>query len=68
MALGRVASSEWTYWYVLVTKLLTVHGMERWKTYRCVFRKIVKGKVLLILVVHVDDMAAAGPKVEIDKD
>ena len=33
----------------------------------CVFRKIVKGVVVLSLTVHVDNMAVAGPRVEVDK-
>ena len=33
----------------------------------CVFRLIREGKVVLILTVHVDDMAVAGTGVEVDK-
>ena len=33
----------------------------------CIFRKIEKGVIVLILAVHVDDMAAAGLKIEVDK-
>ena len=52
---------------LLVVKLVVKHGMEQCKVDRCVFRKIVKGVVVLILTVHVDDMAVAGPRVEVDK-
>ena len=43
------------------------HGMEQCKAGPCVFRKIVNGVVVLVLTVHVDDMAVAGPRVEVDK-
>ena len=33
----------------------------------CVFRLVREGKVVLILTVHVDDMAVAGTGVEVDK-
>ena len=52
---------------MLVEKLVTVHGMEHFMTDHCVFRLIREGKVLLILTVHVDDMAVAGTGVEVDK-
>ena len=52
---------------LLVVKLVVKHGMEQCKADPCVFRKIVKGVVVLILTVHVDDMAVAGPRVEVDK-
>ena len=52
---------------LLVEKLVKNHGMEQCGADPCVFRKIVKGKVVLVLAVHVDDMAAAGPRDEIDK-
>ena len=51
---------------LLVTKLAK-HGMEQCKADPCVFRKIVKGEVILVLAVHVDDMAVAGPRDEVDK-
>ena len=52
---------------LLVNKLVKVHGMEQCKTDPCVFRLIREGKVVLILNVHVDDMAVGGPEDEIDK-
>ena len=52
---------------LLVNKLVKVHGMEQCKTDPCVFRLIREGKVVLILTVHVDDMAVGGPEDEIDK-
>ena len=36
------------------------YGMEQCKTDPCVFPKFRDGKVMLILTVHVDDMAVAG--------
>lgn len=50
-----------------MVKLVTVHGMEQCKTDSCVFRLIREGKVALILTVHVDHRAVAGPKDEIAK-
>lgn len=41
--------------------------MEQCKTDPCVFRPIREGKVVLILTIHVDDMAVAGPRDEVDK-
>ena len=52
---------------LLVNKLVSVHGMERCMTDPCVFRLIREGKLVLILAVHVDDMAVAGTRVEINK-
>ena len=52
---------------LLVSKLVKVHGMEQCKTDPCAFRLIREGKVVLILTVHVDDMAVGGPEDEIDK-
>ena len=52
---------------VLVEKLVTVHGMEQCMTDPCVFRLIREGEVVLILTVHVDDMAVAGTRVEVDQ-
>lgn len=46
-------------------KLVAVHGMERCKTDPCVFVCSGKGKLVLIIVtVHADDMAVAGPREE----
>ena len=52
---------------LLVEKLVTVHGMEQCMTDPCMFRLIREGKVVLILTVHVDDMAVARTRVEVDK-
>ena len=52
---------------LLVTKLTTKHGMEQCMADPCIFRKIEKGVIVLILAVHVDDMAVAGLKIEVDK-
>ena len=52
---------------LLVDKLGSVHGMEQYMTDPCVFRLIREGKLVLILAVHVDDMAVAGTKVEVNK-
>ena len=41
------------------------HGMEQCKTDPCVFRKFRDGKVVMILTVHVDDMAVAGTVYEV---
>ena len=43
------------------------HGMEQCKTDPCVFRKIRDGKLVMILAVHVDDIAIAGVPDEIEK-
>ena len=48
-------------------KLVTVHGMEECKSDPCVFRLVREGKIVLILAVHVDDIAGAGPRDEVDK-
>ena len=52
---------------MLVDKLVSVHGMEQRKTDPCVFRLIREGKLVLILAVHVDDMAVVGTRVEVNK-
>ena len=52
---------------LLVVKLVQVHGMEQCKTDPCVFRLIREGIVVMIMTVHVDDMAVAGPREEVDK-
>ena len=45
---------------LLVKKLVTVRGKEPCMIDPCVFRLTREGKVVLILTVHVDDMAVAG--------
>ena len=52
---------------LLVDKLVSGHGMEHCMTGPCVFRLIQEGKLVLILAVHVDDMAVAGTRVEVNK-
>ena len=52
---------------LLIDKLVSVHGMEQCMTDPCVFRLIREGKLVLILAVHVDDMAVAGTRVEVNK-
>ena len=49
---------------LLATKLTKKHGMEQEQCMAdpCIFRKIEKGVIVLILAVHVDDMAVAGLK------
>ena len=54
-------------WNNLLVMKLVNHGMEQCKADPCVFRKIVNGVVVLVLAVHVDDMAVAGPRDEVDK-
>ena len=52
---------------LLVQKLVMKHGMEQCKTDPCVFRKMRDDKLVMILVVHVDDIAVAGVDDEIVK-
>ena len=52
---------------LLVDKLVSVHGMEQCMTDPGVFRLIREGKLVLILAVHIDDMAIAGTRVEVNK-
>ena len=52
---------------LLVDKLVYVHGMEQCMTGPCVFRLIQEGKLVPILAVHVDDMAVADTRVEVNK-
>ena len=52
---------------LLVDKLVSVHGMKQSMTDPCVFRLIREGKLVLILAVHVNDMAVAGTRVEVNK-
>ena len=53
---------------LLVVKfVIKVHGMEQCKTDPCVFRLIREGIVVMTMTVHVDDMAVAGPREEVDK-
>ena len=51
----------------MVVKMVHVHDMEQCKTDPCVFRLIRDGIVVMIMIVHVDDMAVAGPREEVDK-
>ena len=43
------------------------HGMDQCKADPCVFREIANGVVVLVLAVHVGDVAVAGPRDEVDK-
>ena len=52
---------------LLINKLVSVHSMEQCMTDPCVFHLIREGKLVLILAVHVDDMAVAGTRVEVNK-
>ena len=51
---------------LLVNKLVSVHDMKQCMTDPCVFRLIREGKLVLILAVHIDDMAIAGTRVEVN--
>ncbi|CAM9239688.1 unnamed protein product, partial [Hapterophycus canaliculatus] len=51
----------------LVKKLVVRMGMEQCKTDPCVFRKIRDSVVVLMVVVHVDDMAEAGTEDKLRK-
>ena len=53
-------------WNDLVNKLVSVHDMKQCMTDPCVFRLIREGKLVLILAVHIDDMAIAGTRVEVN--
>ena len=66
-ALYGLKQSDLLWNDLLVDKLVSVHAMEQCMTDPCVFRLIREGKLVLILVVHVDDMAVAGTRVEINK-
>ena len=52
---------------LLVEKLVMKHGMEQCKTDPCVFRKMRDNKLVMILAVHVDDIAVAGVSDEIEE-
>ena len=52
---------------LLVEKLVQVRGVEQCKTDPCVFRLIREGIVVMIMTVHVDDMAVGGPREDDDK-
>ena len=52
---------------LLVEKLVKNHGMEQCQADPRVFRKMVMREVVQALAVHVDDMAVASPRDEIDK-
>ena len=55
----RQASREW---YALLKKCLLALGFEQCMADSCVFRLVEDGEVVLILVVHVDDIFAVGTK------
>ena len=52
---------------VLCQTLVDEHGMEQCRADPCVYRKIVKGVVKLILVVHVDDILVSREKEACDE-
>ena len=51
---------------LLVETLVTVHGTEHCMTDPCVFRLTREGEVVMILTVHLDDVAVAVTGVEVD--
>ena len=55
----RQASRQW---YALLKKCLLALGFMQCLADSCVFRSVEGGKVAMHLVVHVDDMFAAGKK------
>ena len=60
----RQASREW---YALLKKCLLTLGFEQCLADSCVFRLIEGGDVVLLLVVHVDDIFAVGKKERCDR-
>lgn len=60
----RQASREW---YALLKKCLLALGFEQCMADSCVFRLVEDGEVVLILVVHVDDIFAVGTKERCDQ-
>ena len=54
----KQAGREWHL--LLVTWLVEKTGMEQCKAEPCVFRKIIKNEVSLIVGVHVDDITVSG--------
>ena len=52
---------------LLVDEPVFVHGMEQCMTDPCAFRLIREVKLVLILAVHLDDMAVAGTRVGVNK-
>ena len=60
----RQASREW---YALLKKCLLALGFEQCMADSCVFRLVEGGEVVLLLVVHVDDIFAVGTKERCDQ-
>ena len=60
----RQASRQW---YVMLKKRLLVLGFEQYLAGSCVFRLILGGIVVLIPVVHVDDIFAVEKKERCDQ-
>ncbi|CAB1111699.1 unnamed protein product [Ectocarpus sp. CCAP 1310/34] len=60
----RQASREW---YALLKKCLLALGFEQCMADSCVFRLVEGGDVVLLLVVHVDDIFAVGTKERCDQ-
>lgn len=54
-------------WNGPLVKKVVKHDMEQYKTDPCVFRPIRKRKVVLILVLHVNDIGVAGSNKEVDQ-
>ena len=54
----KQAGREWHL--LLVTWLVEKIGKEQYKAEPCVFRKIVKNEVSLLVGVHVDDIIVSG--------
>ena len=52
---------------LLNDKLVSVYGMEQCMTDPCVFRLIQESELVLVLTVHVYDMAVAGTRIEVNK-
>lgn len=60
----RQASRQW---YAMLKKCLLALGFEQCLADSCVFRLIEGGKVVMLLVVHVDDIFAVGEKDRCEK-
>lgn len=54
-------------WHTELTKCLLLLGFEQCSADACVFRLIEDGKIVMMLVVHVDDIFAVGEKERCDK-
>ena len=52
------AGRDWHF--LLVTWLVEKTGTEQCKANPCVFRKVIKNEVLLMVELHVDDIIVSG--------